>query len=289
MHKTYIILALLQVIGIFQVTEANAESTLKSDCRTHADSVNWKSCIYSTVGSQSQDVVIYFHGIGKNEKDWANKNDLSAVRSHWELSGTEAPRVATISFGTSWLLAEKNTKAKSGLLEFFVNNVMPELEKELGGIKGRRILFGLSMGGFNAAQVMLKQPGLFDRVVLACPAFTNVSPFAPSSEIDAYIKRTHADRIRVAIGIEVAKAHFDKEASWKTADPVYLAKTLIDDRTPDVLIHIGDDDQYGFHEGAELFADIAKSRSTKHSVEWELMDGGHCTFDAAKVADFIVR
>ena len=271
---------------LFFTSIASAETDFTSTCQVHQDSVTWNSCVFTTVGSTSPDVVFYLHGIGGSEQEWATFHGLNDIRDSWTHSGQQAPRIVTVSFGKAWLLAEKNSSKNSGLFELFTESVLPALEQELGGIKGRKILFGLSMGGFNAVQILLKKPKLFSKVVLACPALTHVSPYDSNADIQAYIDRTHADPLRVLRAVALARITYPDAKTWQTGDPFLLGNSLIGADSPPVLIHVGTEDEYGFFEGDQAFAELIQEKST-NELQWVLMKGGHCTFDAEKIAQFI--
>jgi len=99
----------------------------------------------------------------------------SQVRSEWAKNHERVPTVISVSFGPVWLLAEKNGSPYSGLLNAFTEKVMPMLEAQLGGLHGRRLIVGESMGGFNTLQVALKTR-LFAKAAALCAPMAGVSP-----------------------------------------------------------------------------------------------------------------
>ncbi len=168
-----------------------------------------------------------------------------------------------------------------------MNDLIPFIEKEkLGGIPRKRLLIGESMGGFNATELVLKHPELWQRAAIACPAIVNASPYAGADEIDRYIQRTGADPQYVHDAIQLSQSVFPDEASWETAAPLLLAKTALGEDTPPLHVSCGDKDQYGFFEGAKAFADQAQENGV--DVVWQSVSGGHCTADPVALADFLI-
>ncbi|MGZ3686601.1 MAG: alpha/beta hydrolase-fold protein, partial [Bdellovibrionota bacterium] len=151
-----------------------------------------------------------------------------------------------------------------------------------------RLLWGYSMGGFNAAQLLLRDGFLFERVVLLSPAFLTVSPFAPKEEVDAYITRNHLNsigRFKVQTFIGLLKKNYKTPEQWAANDPLELSKEGLP-ASAKVYVSDGDQDDYGFHEGAELFVRQAPTRGAR--LEWESLKGGHHTTNPEAIAKFLL-
>lgn len=143
------------------------------------------------------------------------------------------------------------------------------------------------MGGFNAAQLYLKRGSLFKRAALLCPAITSISPFATKEEVDAYMKRTGAKPFNVLSAISLAKQFFPTAEEYNASAPLVVADKYLGPDSPPVHVSCGMQDGYGFQEGAKMFADLALDRKVPEAT-WQELEGGHCTFDAKAVADFIL-
>jgi len=272
---------------------ANASSTIASaavvpsldiHCATVRDSVRYDYCIHRQRGSVSHDVLYYLHSGGSSEYEWQDTSQVDQVYAAW---GANAPTVITVSYGSFWLLAERNAASRSGLLDHLVHRVIPYLEAKLSFQPEHRMLAGASMGGFNAAELYLKAPSLFSRVVLLCPAISTVSPYASPQTIDDYIARTHANPASVHQALTLVSMYFPNEASWSKAAPVTLAQQEAGPGFPPVFISVGSEDQYGFFEGAQALAEAIQSKGG--SAQFSLVSGGHCSFDADAAITFITR
>jgi len=258
--------------------------SLDVHCATVRDSVRYGYCIHQVKGSVSHDVLYYLHSGGSSEYEWQNTSEVDRVYAAW---GTAAPTVITVSYGSFWLLAEQNASSRSGLLDHFLQRVIPYLEAKLSFKPEHRMLAGASMGGFNAAELYLKAPKLFARVALLCPAISTVSPYAPPREIDDYIARTHANPGSVHQALTLLAAYFPDEASWSNAAPVALAQQNVGPSFPPVFVSVGSEDQYGFFEGAQAMVEAI--RANGGSAQFSLVSGGHCSFDADAAIAFMVQ
>lgn len=243
----------------------------------------WNYCEYQVPGSTSKDVLYYFHGIGGSEYEWQNFPFYDKTYSLW---GNSAPTVVTVSYGSAWLLAEQNSSGVSGLYEHFIHTALPYLETQLKLTPERRLLMGLSMGGFNASQLYLKNPELFNKVALACPALSTVSPYASREEIAAYQQRTGALDYYIARALGLSATYFPDEASWQTAAPVQQAQQRTNPTYPPLFVSGGMQDQYGFQEGGKAFVDAAAANGA--TAKWTPVQGPHCTFDIVGNALFLL-
>ncbi len=292
MRNFYFVLVIgVSILSFFSTQDSWAYSSKRSDatttqCHSYSQPLPWKVCVTTTASSANQDVLYYLHGAGGNERQWADdRTYFESIRKAWRRDQVAAPRVVAISFGERWLLAEKNQSPLSGLFDLFTDQIMPQIEKELG-TPSTRTVFGISMGGFNATQLLLKKPNLFKKVVLGCPAIANLAIDASTVELSEYAIRTGADLSLVKNSLELAQRFFPDKESWASASPIAQAKSQLSSNSPAVHISCGNNDEYGFYEGAELFAQIAKTNGVTPLV-WQTLTGGHCVLDPESIAKFL--
>ncbi len=230
-------------------------------------------------------MVYYFHGATQSETTWSVKR--LDFYTHWESRGLDAPTVVAISLGRFWILSEKAGNAKGGLLDLFMEQMLPQLERALGNRNGRRILVGESMGGFNASQLMLKYPSYWDRVALLCPAFMTIPPYATATEVADYTRRNRASRMYVSAAIQMFRSYFADNASWLRSTPLEASPGVLSGVTPQILVACGSNDEFGFYEGAKKFSEIAQATHT--DTEWHSTTGRHCSYPVKEVARFIAE
>jgi pimeloyl-ACP methyl ester carboxylesterase len=243
----------------------------------------FKYCLRDVSETNSQDIVYFFHGLGGDEETWFTQFlGTKFIYNHWTLHGYK-PRIITVSFGPEWLLAQNS---KSQTLGLMANRIMPYLENKVGGLqKGRRHIVGQSMGGFNAAEISLRYPRMFSKVVLLCPALSDVSPFAPMQEVLDYVDRTGADLKHVLLMRQVSLHFFSTPNDWSQHDPVELVRKV--KTSTRFYLTCGQQDEYGFQEGSDYFFAYAHNRLIP--VELVRVPGPHCSFDRLSAADFIMR
>jgi hypothetical protein len=251
------------------------------------------------LGMASRDILYYMHGKSANEKTWFADYSFGAfLRDQWYRRGRLTPTVVSVSFGGDWLLAPTNSGENSGLLELFVETVMPAIETSMGFRPRRRYVTGESMGGFNAAELALKTK-LFDRAALLCVPLSNLSPFASPLEIQNYVQttsvwkldqETHNDQAQ-HLGRNIEQWHqtlqraFSTPDEWAAADPLHLAQTADPSTGPRLYVSVGFYDQYAGFEGTNLLVNTLQGRG--FHVEWRPLWGDHCTVDVFSLADFL--
>jgi len=274
-----IVCSVFSLILVFSACSLSAseESSLSQVCATRTIPINWDYCLTHTDNSKSRDVIYFFHGLGQDEHAWVDGHkDHKTVRKHLKELGVEAPVVVAISFGPIWLLTEKNSSSFSGYYEIFIHHIMPFVEKELLKYQPeKRFLAGESMGGFSVLQLLLKKPDLFDRAALVCPAIPSLSPFCEENEISKFIKRTHANPQYVDYLFQMGKVFFPDENTWEKASPLTLGKSLLGTKTPKIYMTANQEDNFGFHEGADLFFDLAYNKGV--DVTYDVFPGKHCS------------
>lgn len=253
-------------------------------------------CIFKPTANASRDIVYYFHGRGGNLDYFLDDEYYTGqIRTEWAKHHARLPTVIAISFGGDWFLAEKNASAYSGLFEVVTQQIMPKLEAAIGGKRGRRILFGESMGGFNTVQLALKTK-LFDKAAILCAPMSTISIFATTAEIEAYVLASHAHKYwvsqsatkvldQVNEAATLAKMIFPTPADWDKGNPLTLAETSRS-RTQ-LYVAAGFYDPYALYEGNEKFADTLEKRHRR--IDWRPQWGGHCTMDIPSLAKFLVR
>ena len=261
---------------------------LTTSCREEAGPRPWKYCVTTTAGSSNRTILYFLHGHGHDAENWGRSSDYKkGIRQDWKKAGFQAPVVVSISFGGFWLLIEKNQSSVSGLLEFFKSDIMPTVERDLAVGTPRRLLMGESMGGFNAAQVVMKYPGDFARAALTCPAVADLSPYPTKEALAAYKSAPGVNPLKVGIMLHLARKAYKTEAEFRASDPFTIGKTLLGPATPPLLISSGDRDQYGLYKSDEKFAALARAQGV--DVTYTPLHGGHCSADPEATARFLAR
>lgn len=232
----------------------------------------------------SDTLLVYLHGLGGNERQYYDLDVFRDIHRHLQALGKE-PTVITISFGQAWLLTE--VPGSKMLFSKVMDQFLPAMEKSLqpSGFQ-HKILLGMSMGGFNGSQILLKRPEAFEKVLLLCPAITAIGPQATDEEVSDYIKRTGAESYRVRLVQAFTKREFPTLEDWNAHAPLTLAQKA--GALPAVYLSCGLNDQYGFQEGALMMFNLVQPKA-RTSTWIPIPNAGHCAIDPVSVTNFIAQ
>jgi len=283
------------VFAFFTALQVHA-TDFNTSCAKFSPPLSGGYCVHVPTRWRSSDIVYHLHGRGGSEADWQDPWYYTGqIQTEWKNMRVPRPVVISVSFGPLWLLAERNASPYSGLFEVFTRQVMPSIEAQLGGLRGRRIIFGESMGGFNTSQLALKT-NLFHKAAILCAPMSEVSPFAGLNVIQSHVEKSAAhaywkDRDpdvvfnTVKEVITLVRGFFSTERDYARANPLVLAQHSRS-RT-ELYVAAGFHDVYALFEGNERFSSIL--RLNHRQVEWRPQWGGHCAMDIPSLARFLVN
>ncbi|PIS10187.1 MAG: hypothetical protein COT73_10745 [Bdellovibrio sp. CG10_big_fil_rev_8_21_14_0_10_47_8] len=284
-HTLFLVLILSLFLGLW--TESAHAEFQNSQCgQSNSKSQRYNWCIYSSgQKAPSQDVIYYFHGIRRDERAWGELNFHAPIITEWQKQRGYAPYVISVSYGGEWTLTD--TSLHGNRYTEFVNTVMKEMEQRLPAPPLKRYLIGESMGGYNASLLWLKNPELFEKVSIGCPAIAQIGPFSSSKEVNAYISRTGANAFYVQMVLDVGKNEFANEKEYSEFNSLLLAQNLKPPVKTPIYISCGDRDDFGFFEGAQLLYQAA-TKAGAVSEFAPVKNGGHCRTDIGKLAQFFL-
>ena len=287
----------IAILGFLFSLSLQAEE-FSSECKTFAPPLKGGYCVHVPNANKSKDFAYHFHGMGGSEESWQNGwYYTEQIRREWKNSGAMIPTVISVSFGPLWALAEKNQSPASGLFEVFTQQVLPAIEAQLGGLRGRRVLFGESMGGFNAIQMGFKT-SLFSKVAVLCAPMSETSPFASPQELEDSAKQSAAWNYyqqtsnpnmvieKFKLAAQLARGFYPTPTDWDAGNPLALAltKRMI---STEFYVAVGFYDVYAAYEGNEKFVSLLNNNGIY--PEWRPQWGDHCSFDIPSLAQFLVK
>ena len=176
----------------------------------------------------------------------------------------EMPELKGIGIAEAFRYAADN---KVRYEDFFIKEFMPQMEKKYraDGTRATRGITGVSMGGYGALRLAFKYPDEFAAVSAQMPAliadvpkdFASGGPGSPGSLMgDVFgspFSRTYFERNNV-----FSFARSDSAASLKRMK---------------IYFNVGNNDDYGFEQGALQLDQLLKSRGTPH--EFHIYPGRH--------------
>lgn len=232
-------------------------------------------CLHHPKGAESDDVVYFFHYATGDERSWDRLGLANAFYAEYRRMKKPAPRVVTVSFGTHWLVTKTPGLRQTVSIDD-IEALRRSVEERLGRV-GRRYLWGMSLGGYNAATLALARPKPWKAVALSCPALHASSPYEKIAAVDRFP--------RGAEGREAYTLRLAGEAAWKAENPLALLSSATE--PPPFWIEADVDDDFGFFDGARAFE--AALRAANARVEFTASPGGHCLIDARAAARFLAR
>lgn len=216
-------------------------------------------------------VLFYLHYATGDERSAARVGVLQSFYRSYERAGRRPPRVFTISYGGHWLLSDHPGRRQTVSRADF-EALLRRLEKSP---PKRRYLWGMSMGGYNAAEEALSSPRDWTAVVLQCPALADVDPFAPPARGFTAVQKE---------GLALFNYRLGGPAVWAEENPLVLARRPGPE--PPFLIETNAADEYGFQPGARALA--AELKSSGGSETLRVLPGGHCAVDGNAAAHFLL-
>jgi S-formylglutathione hydrolase FrmB len=217
--------------------------------------------------------VLYFlHGLGDNEQSLLNFGGwdvVSELRSQGKVGDFV---ILAPSAGHTFYINSANGKVRYE--DFLVKEFMPQMEKKYraAGTRATRGVTGISMGGYGALRLAFKYPDEFAAVSAQMPALI--------TELPADISSGAPGSAGALLG-DVFGSPLNRE--FFTHNTVsYFAKTdsAASLKRMKIYFNVGNNDDYGFQQGAEQLNQLLKARDIPH--DYHIYPGRHD-------AQFVVR
>jgi dienelactone hydrolase len=231
------------------------------------------ACRWTPKGvEEDPDAVLFFlHYATGDEKSAARVGVFPAFYRRYKNAGARPPRVFTVSFGDHWLISSaKGQRQLVTHAEF--EALLRRLEKSP---PKRRYLWGMSMGGYNAAEAALDSPKDWNAVALQCPALETFNPFDAPAPGQTPKQKEGATLFSYRLG---------SGRVWDEENPQALARRT--SAPPPFLIETNAKDEFVFQPGARALADALEAAGG--STTFRVIPGTHCAVDGAAAADFFL-
>ncbi len=215
--------------------------------------------------SRRYPVLYFLHGLGDNEQsllDSGGWDIISDLRSRGKIGDFV---ILAPSAGRTFYINSENGKLRYE--DFFIQEFMPQMEKKYRaeGTRATRGITGISMGGYGALRLAFKYPDKFAAVSAQMPALITNLP----KNIGASAPGSPEALMGDVFGSPLNRAYFDRNNVFYFAR-VDNAASL---RRMKIYFDVGDNDDYGFEQGAQELDKLLTSRGVPH--EFHIYPGGH--------------
>ena len=221
---------------------------------------------YEKDSGKKYPVLYFLHGLGENEQTLMNSGGWGLIEDLRQQNKVgDFLMVAPEGRGSFFINSADGRERYS---DFFLSEFLPYIETHYRIIRDRkdRGVTGLSMGGYGALRFAFARPELFGSVSAQSAALITESP----KELDADARSAGpvARLLGGIFGNPVNVAH------WQQNNPFDLArKNQAQIKTQAIYINCGQQDEYGFADGATRIHKQLLAEGVRH--EFHLYPGGH--------------
>jgi S-formylglutathione hydrolase FrmB len=212
---------------------------------------------------QDYPVVFFLHGANENEKRWSTRGRTDLMLDQMIADGEIGEFIVAIPFGENSFYT--NSVSGERWEDMVTEEFMPMIEADHRalGTRAGRAISGVSMGGYGALKLAMKNPGLFGSVSAHSAMLLD--------DLESTMIRPDLRQLYLALFDEIFGVS-ESMASWDANNPLGIAREVALDGMK-IYFDCGTEDQYGFFTGAEQLHDILDSRSIDH--EFYLYPGRH--------------
>ncbi|HKD85747.1 MAG TPA: alpha/beta hydrolase-fold protein [Terriglobales bacterium] len=210
-------------------------------------------------------VLYFFHGLGDNEQSLLNSGGwdiVSDLRSKGKIGD-----FVILAPGAGHTFYVNSEDGKVRYEDFLTKEFMPEMEKKYRaeGTRASRGVTGVSMGGYGALRLAFKHPDDFAAVSAQMPALiTDLPKDMAESSPDS-----PGAALAQVYGAPFNRSYFDRNNVFYFArsDSAAALKRM------KIYFDVGNNDDYGFEQGAQQLDRLLKSRDIPH--EFHIYPGRH--------------
>lgn len=262
-HGIVVLLALIAIEAQGRVLES----------RTMKSNILGKDLLYSVYlppdfdsSGRSYPVLYLLHGYSDDQTSWVHVGEINQIMDKAIADGTMPPVVVIMPDGDiSWY--SNVDQLHYNWENMFFKEMMPYMEKEYraGGRKDRRIIAGLSMGGFGALKYAMKHTDKFAMCMALSPAvFTD-------EDIVNMGDNWFGERFEMMFLHEKGEARINER--WRSENPIHLAKSVPADRLKSVRFYIDCGDRDFLYRGNAALHVAMRDAGIPH--ECRMRQGDH--------------
>lgn len=210
-------------------------------------------------------VLYYLHGLGDNEQSLLNFGGWDIISELRRQGKVGDFIVLAPSAGHSFYVNSADGKVRYE--DFFLREFVPQMEKKYRaeGTRATRGITGVSMGGYGALRLAFKYSDQFVSVAALMPALMAELP----KNIAAGSPGSPGSLMGDVFGSPFNRAYFERNNVFyfaRTDTPAALKRVRI-------YFNVGDNDDYGFEQGAQQLHELLNSRAIPN--EFHIYPGHH--------------
>jgi len=246
-------------------------STARVDCESFPSTILGHAVDYCAAlppgydnGSKRYPVLYFLHGLFENEKSWSEHTGQQI----WEelmSKGTIGKFLVVLPDGGKTFYVN-SFDGRVRYEDFFIKELVPEIDRKYRTLANReaRGISGTSMGGYGALHLGMLHPDVFGSASAHSAALIAKFPNPlPTEGRWGFYARV----LQEPFGSPLNEAYFDAN------NPLTLAEHPERFSSLKLYFDCGDQDRYGFEEGAKLLDQILTAKGFPH--DFALRPGGH--------------
>ncbi|GAB1452004.1 alpha/beta hydrolase-fold protein [Draconibacterium sp.] len=213
--------------------------------------------------NRSYPVLYLLHGYSDDETGWIQFGEANSIADKGIANGDFSSCIIVMPDGkVSWYV--NSFDGKDPWEDMFIQEFIPSIEKQyrIRSQKEFRAIAGLSMGGYGALELSMRNPDLFSScVAMSSGTFTD-EEILSNSNYDGYFKNIYGP-----------KSEGEVSKHWKAYSPLHLLDTADKEKLKSIRFYIdcGDDD-FLYKGNSALHV---KMRDLGIPHEYRVRQGGH--------------
>lgn len=238
-------------------------------------------------------VLYLLHGLGGRETDWVKLGGIEATLDALISDGQIRPAVVVMPDGdSSWYVDSGGVGGPGDYERMVIDELIPQIEASyaIRADRDRRMIAGLSMGGYGALRLALAHPDLFGSVAgMSAAIWQNI----PAGDLDlspekldliaktGYFHTSPDGNVTTDETLAPTGRHFhgafgtpfDARRFNKLNVFTLLRAQIADGRLPRIYLTVGDDDGHQLWRGSIAFFDTLRAAGQDASLR--ITDGDH--------------
>ncbi len=219
---------------------------------------------YARSGATRYPTLFFLHGLFENERSWSERGGQQVLDDLLSQSQVGEFLVVLPDGGHTFYVNSYDGGERYE--DFFIQELVPAIDRQYRTIPSpsARGVSGTSMGGYGALHLAMRHPEVF------------ASASAHSAALIAKLPNPMPSEGRWAFYARVLRGPFGSpidETYWELSSPLTLAEHPERFTRLKIYFDCGDQDRYGFEEGAKLLDTALTQKGFPH--EFALRPGGH--------------